>query len=196
MLAIISVSAGYGTDGSSTPTIVAVPAPWPVPSLMVFPRIDRIALQRSCPEVIGQHYSARRTRTVVPHVEQTAQYRMQSHDVEIMSIDHPGANLAGLAEADQGEIDGRELAKLTQRFDALPQILDFRYRERHIAGAKAGSALPDVNQPVLVPIYEGPQQHPANQCENCRVGANAQRQRDHHRRRQPFGSPERPDREL
>ena len=63
-LAMISVSAGYGTDGSRTPTIVAVR----VPSRMVLPTTDGSLLRVVRPEAVGQHRRARRVRAVVGRV--------------------------------------------------------------------------------------------------------------------------------
>ena len=52
-------------------------------------------------------------------------------------------------------------------------------------------ALADVDQPVLVAIDQRPQQNPAHQGEDRGVRPDAQRQRQHHGYRQPFGTHQR-----
>ena len=68
MLAMISVCAGYGTDGSTTPMIVADRSP----SRMVLPMTDGIARQRRRPEPMGQHRHAGGVASIVGGVDQAA----------------------------------------------------------------------------------------------------------------------------
>ena len=107
---MISVSAGYGTDGSSTPTMVAERVAEPDG----LAEHRRIALERRRPEAIGQHHRAGGARAVVAHVEQPAQHRVQSHHLEVRSADDARAHLARLAQADHGEADGGEIAERAQ----------------------------------------------------------------------------------
>ena len=74
-----------------------------------------------------------------------------------------------------------------QGFNAGAQILDFGHGKRGVVVADARRALADVDQPVLVAVDERLEQHAAHQGEDGGVGANAQRQRQHHGDRQPFG---------
>ena len=143
-LAMISVSAGYGTDGSSTPTMVAR-AGAEADGLADH---GGIALERRRPETIGEHDGAGGVRAVVAHVEQTAEHGMQAHHLEIGAADHAGANLARLAEADHGEADRREVAELRSAFDAGLQVLDFGHGEVRVLDAEAGRALANVDQAV------------------------------------------------
>src|SRR6266446_4194155 len=71
------------------------------------------------------------------HIEEPAEDRLQTHHFEIGTADNPGANFAGIAEANDGEADGREVAKLAQRFDPRAQILNFGYREVRVLDADA-----------------------------------------------------------
>ena len=170
---MISVSAGYGTDGSSTPTIVAVRVS--EPDRLADDR--RIALERRRPEAVRQHRRARRLRPVVAGVEQAAEHRPQAHDLEVRAADDAGADHARLAEADHREADGGEVAEGGQRLDARAQVVDLRDRERGVLGADARRALADVDQPILVAVDERPQQHAADDAEDGGVGADAERQR-------------------
>ena len=98
---MISVSDGYGTDGSRTPTIVAVR----VPRRTVLPITDGSLFS----EVVQKRYVSTAApaalRAVVAGAEQPADDRMQPHDVEVRSADNTGADDARLAEADHGEVD-------------------------------------------------------------------------------------------
>ena len=104
---MISVSAGYGTDGSSTPTIVADASP----SRTVLPSTDRspfsVVVQKryvstAAPAAFGPSSAG---------VEQPAEHRAQPHHLEVGAADDAGADDARLAEADHREVDGREVAE-------------------------------------------------------------------------------------
>src|SRR6267143_4164742 len=161
-----------------------------------FAENGRIALDRGRPVSVGQDDHASGFRTIVLRADETAEDRMEAHHVKIGAVNDGGANFPGLAEADHGETDGGELAKGGKGFDACAQVLNFRYGEWDAPGANARCSLFDVDQPVFVAVDERPQQHTANQAENRRVRPDTQRQREHHSERQPFGAPQRADREL
>ena len=128
MLAMISVSAGYGTDGSSTPTMVA--ALWP--RRTVFPNTAGSLFNTVDPEVIRQHHRACCLWPVVAHVDQSSQHRMQPHHVEIRAAHHPRAHLARLAQPDHREANGGEIADRAERLDPGPKILNLRNRKRRV----------------------------------------------------------------
>src|SRR5229473_982641 len=68
------------------------------------------------------------------------------------------------------------------------QVLNFRHGEGDFPWADAGSALLDVNEALLVAIDERSQEHAAYQAEDSGVGADAQRQREHHGGCQSFAA--------
>ena len=121
MFAISSVSAGYGTVGRRERA-----------ETNRLTEDRRIALQRGGPEAMREHRRTRRLRSVVLRVQQPAQDRLETHDVEVVAVDHAGAHLARLAEADHREADGRERPDALQRFHALLKVLDFRHGERGV----------------------------------------------------------------
>ena len=63
----------------------------------------RIAFERRHPEPMREHRRPRRIRAIVAGIEQTAQDRTQSHDVEVRTADHAGADLVRVAEPDHRE---------------------------------------------------------------------------------------------
>jgi len=77
-----------------------------------------IAVERGGPEAIGQDQGGGSVGTIVGRAEETAENRAEAHDLEIGSADHSGADFAGLAEANEGEGEGREIAEGAHRFDA------------------------------------------------------------------------------
>jgi len=87
----------------------------------------RIALESARPESIGQDDCASGFRTVVLRTDETAEYGMQAHHVKIGAVNDPRPNFPGLAEADHGETNGRELAEGCEGFDACAQVLNFRH---------------------------------------------------------------------
>ena len=54
-----------------------------------------------------------------------------------------------------------------------------------LASWNSRRALPDIDQTVLVTVDQGLEKDTAHQCENRRVSADAKRQRENHRDRQP-----------
>ena len=159
-----------------------------------FAENGRIAVEPGLPETVGQHGRAGGVGAIVPRVEQSAKHWVQPHHLEIRSADDAGTHLARLAKADHGEADGGEVAERAQRFDACAQILNFRHGERNVVGADAARTLADVDQPVLVAVDERPQQHTAHHAEDGGVGADAQRQREHHGDGKPLDTSKRADR--
>src|SRR5882762_4737643 len=151
-----------------------------------------IALESGRPETIGQDDDAIGFRAVILRADETAEDGMEADHLKIGAVNDAGANFPGLAEADHGETDGGELAKRTERFDAYAQILNFRHGEGDFPWADAGSALADVNEALLVAINERPKEHAAHQAEDSGVGADAQRQREHHGGCQSFAARQRP----
>ena len=121
---------------------------------------------------------------------------MQPHHIEIRSADHPRPDLTRLAKTDHGEADGGEITERAQRLDTLAQVLDLWHGERRVVHAGAMRRLADVDQPVLVAIDQRPQQYAAHQTEDRGISADAQRQREHHGDRKPFGPPQRTNREF
>ena len=89
-------------------------------------------MQRVGPEAIRQHDRACRRRTIVAHIEQPAQHRMQPHHVEVSAADHARLHLARLAQPVQSEPDGGEIAEFAGWFDAAPQVLNLRHGKRRV----------------------------------------------------------------
>ena len=156
----------------------------------------RIAVQARRPETVRQHRHSRRVRPVVLLVQQPADHRMKAHDLEVRAADDAGADLPRLAEADHREADLREVADTRHRLQTAPKIEDLGDRERRVLVVAAGRALADVDQPAFVAIDQRTQQHAANDAENRRVGADSQRERQHHGSRQSLGTGQRTEREL
>src|SRR5713226_9929580 len=155
----------------------------------------RIALESARPERISQDGDTSCFRAVVFRADEATEDGMEAHHVEIGAVNDAGANFPGLAEADHGETDGGELAEGAYGFDACAQVLNFRHGEWDAPGANARRALLDVNEPVFITVDKRPQQDPAHQTEDRGVRPDAQRQREHHGERQPFGALQRTDRE-
>ena len=189
---MISVCAGYGTDGSSTPTIVAERSP----SLMVLPMsvgsLASAVVQKRCvstaaPAACGPSSVASSRRPRTGRSPMTSKYD---------AADDPGADHARLAEADHREVDGGEVAEGGQRLDARAKVPDLRDRELGVLGADAARALADVDQAIFVAVDERPQQDAPDDAEDRRVGADAERQRQDDRDRQSLDPGQRPQREL
>ncbi len=154
----------------------------------------RIFLKSRRPEMVGENDHAVSLGTVVLGSNETAEHRVEAHDVEIGAADDASLNFARLTEANHSEPEDGEIAKRAQAFNAGAQILDFGHGECCVLVAYARCALPDINQPVFVAVDERLEQHAAHQREDCGVGADPQRQRQHHRDCKPFGASERPER--
>ena len=192
MFAMISVSDGYGTDGSSTPTMVAVRSP----SLTVFPSTEGSLWSVVAPEAISQHRGPRRLRPVVGRPEQAAAHRLEAHHLEVRTADDAGADHAGLAEADHRELDRREVAEGVERPDACAKIVDLRHREDGVLDTDARRALADIDEAIFVAVDERPEEHAADHAEDGGVGADAERERDDNREGQPLDPGERPEGET
>ena len=135
-------------------------------------------MQRLGPEAMRQHRDARRLRPIVGRIDQAAADGLQSHHREKRSTDHAGTDDARLAQADQREVDAREIAQGGNRFDAGLEIVDLGHRKIRVLAAGAWRALPDVDQPLLVVVDERREQHAADNAEDCGVGADAKGQRE------------------
>ena len=61
----------------------------------------------------------------------------------------------------------------------------FRYGKAGVFSVNAWRALPDIDQTVLVAVDQGLEKNTAHQRENSCVGADAKRQGENHRDRQP-----------
>src|SRR6266446_9910327 len=119
-----------------------------------FDEDGRILPKGGCPETIGENDDAGSFWTVVLRSDETAEDRVEAHDFEVIAADDARLNYARLTQADHGELEGRELAKCAQGFNAGAQILDFGHGERCVLVAGARGALADVDQPVLVAVDE------------------------------------------
>jgi len=135
----------------------------------IFPKSGR-------PETIGENDDTGSFGTVVLRSDEPAEDRVETHDFEEVAADDARLNYARLAQADHGELEGRELAERAQGFNAGAQILDFGHGERRVVVAGAQGALADVDEPVLVAVDERLEEHAAHQGEDGGVGADAQRQ--------------------
>ena len=186
MLAMISVSTGYGTDGSSTPTMVAVP----LLNRIGLPITDGIAVEKAGPEAMRQHHHARRLPAVVRGIQQPAQHRPQAHHLEVRPAHDAGVQQPRLAGAQHREIDGREIAKGADGGGRRLDVVVFRHRERHVRDAEARRALADVDEAILAAIDQRAQQHAADHAEDRGVGADAEGEGDHDGGGQALGAQE------
>src|SRR5262249_17664810 len=98
----------------------------------------------------------------------------QAHDVKIHATDHATLNGTRLAQACHGEAHGGEVTERTYGFNAGAQVLDLGYRKRGVFVAHAGSALPDIDQPVLTAVDERLEENAAHQREDGSVSPDAQ----------------------
>jgi hypothetical protein len=126
--------------------------------------------------------------------DQAADHGTESHHVEVGTADHTGTDDARFAETDHREADRRELAERADRLHPFAKVLNLGHREDGVVDVDARRALTDVDQPVLIAVDERLEQHSAYDAEDRGVGADAERQRQHDRDRQPLDSPERAER--
>ena len=147
-------------------------------------------MQGGGPEAVRENDRARRTGAVVALVEQAAEHGMQAHDFEVVAAHHAGAHFPRIAQPVQREADGGELAQGTQGPDALAEILHFRDGEDGIFFAEPAGALADIDQAFLVAVHERTQENAADQSEDGRVGADTERECQHHGNGEAFGSGE------
>ena len=75
--------------------------------------------------------------------------------------------------------------------NAAFEVLNFRDGEGGVGVAKAGGALPDVDESVLVAIDERLQEHATHERKDGGVGADAKGEREDNDRREPPGAAER-----
>ena len=138
---------------------------------------QRIAIERRRPEMLRENRHARGLWTVVLRVQQTPERRPQSHHVEERAVDDARSHRARLAaQPRHREFDRGEVAERADGGDARLEIVDFRDRERGVLRAEAWRALADVDQPIFVAIDERPEKHAADDAEDRRVGADAERE--------------------
>ena len=71
----------------------------------------RIALEHVRPKAISKNTCAGGVWTVVVHVEQPAEHRVQAHHLEVRSAHDAGPHLARLSQTDHSEADSREVPK-------------------------------------------------------------------------------------
>ena len=151
----------------------------------------RVALEHRRPEPVREHHRARRPGAIIGGVQQAAEHRAKSHDVEKRPVDDTSLHDARLlAEADQREVDGGKIAERGDRRDARLEVIDFRDREGEVLGPDALGGLADIDQPIRVPIDERTEEHTPNDTENRRIGADAQREGDDDGQRQSLGASE------
>src|SRR5262249_36246470 len=79
------------------------------------------------------------------------------------------------------------------RCDARSQIIDFRYRKRHVVEAEARRGLPDINQAVFVAVDQRTEQDAADDAEDGGIGAYPESKRDDDSGRQSLGAHEGPE---
>src|SRR5215472_2883016 len=156
-----------------------------------FPEDGGIFLESLRPESIRQDNGAGRVGPIVLRSDETAEYRMKSHYVEVRPTDYASLYLARLAQTDHGEADGGEISNRAQAFYACPKILDLRHAKCRVVVTDPRGALPEVDQAVLVAVDQGFEQDAAHQRENGGVRTDAQSQRQDDSQRHPPSTPER-----
>ena len=124
-LAMISVSAGYGTDGSRTPTMVAVRSP----SRTVLPMTDGSLWSVSLQKRYVSTAAPAAARPVVGGPSRRPSTGLQAHDLEVRAPDDARAHHARLAEADHRELDRGEVAERAERADARARSWISGHRE-------------------------------------------------------------------
>ena len=149
-----------------------------------------ILFKNGRPETIGENDDAGGVGTIVLRANQAAENRMEAHHVEVGAAYHAALNFAGLAKADHGEADLREIAELLDGVHAGLNVLDLGDGEGGVVFAQARRALADVDEPVLVTIDEGLEQDAANESEDSRVGSDAERQGEDHYDGEPWSAAE------
>ena len=65
-------------------------------------------------------------------LEQAAEDRAQTHDLEVVAVDDAGVDLAGRAEADDGEVHLREGAELLDGLEAVRRCPGFQGRRKSV----------------------------------------------------------------
>src|SRR5580704_14857298 len=122
----------------------------------------RILVKSGCPETVGEKHDAGSLGTVVLRPNEATEHGMKAHHLEIVASDDAALNGTRLTEADHGEVHGGEVAKGAHGFHGGTQVLYFGYGKRRVLVTDAGSALPDIDQPVLAAVHERLEQHSAH----------------------------------
>src|SRR5579863_2754658 len=134
-------------------------------------------MQFVTPEFVGENDRPGSVTTVVGRTEQPAEYRMQSHDFEVVSVDDSGRNLARRPQPDDGEVDFGERAELLDGLQmAVGEVLNLGNREIGIGNADPRCGLAHIEQPALILVGQGAKQHRADDAEDRCVGADSERQ--------------------
>ncbi len=145
----------------------------------------RILAESGGPETIGENDDSGSIGAIVLRADEAPENGMKAHHIEKRAADNATSNGTRLTEADHGEIHAGEVAECAQGFDTSAQVLDLRYGKGGVFIVNAGRALPDIDQMVLVTVDQGLEKDAAHQREDSRVGADAKRQCENHRDRQP-----------
>ena len=87
------------------------------PKVNGFANNGRISLEGVRPETIGEHNDAGSLGAVIFGADETPNHRMQAHHLEKGPVDHAAIDFARLAETDDREGDGREVAELGEGLD-------------------------------------------------------------------------------
>src|SRR5205823_6332013 len=152
-----------------------------------FAQYGRIFLQRRGPETVRENHDAGGLRTIVLRPNEPAEDGVEAHDFEVRAADDGGLNFPGLTQADHGEADDREIAKLRDGAHAGFEVLDFGDREKGVIHAHAGGALLNVDEPVFVGIHERAEENAAHEAKDGGIGADPQGKRDDDSKRETFG---------
>ena len=192
-LAMISVSAGYGTDGSSDADdrrgAIAEP------DRLADDRSDRSRARSSrsdsvstaAPAAFGPSSAgpSRRPRTGRRPI--TSKYEPPTTPARTTRGSPRPTIVNSMVEKSPNAVSD---------LDAAAQVAELRHREVGVLDADARRALADVDQPVFVAVDQRPQQHAADDAEDRGVGADAERQREDDGDGQPLDPGERPEGEA
>ena len=100
-----------------------------------------IMVQRCAPESIGQHSRAGGVWAIVAGSQQASKHRTQPHHLEVVAIHYARGYFARRAEPYDGEVDLGKGAERLDRFEPVPDVLNFRNGECGVRDADARSAL-------------------------------------------------------
>src|SRR5262245_59770347 len=144
----------------------------------------RVSVESVGPETISEDKDTGGLRGVIFRADEPPENRMRTHHVEVGSVDHSAINFSRLAEPDESEGDCGEIAKLVEALDPLLEVPNFRHRPGAVFLVHARSALPDINQLVLVAINQRLDEYASHEREDGGIGTNTQRQCDDHDKRE------------
>ena len=185
-LAMISVSCGYGTDGSRTPTIVAGRSL----SLMTVPITDgslrNAVVQKrwvstAAPSAFGPSSAALSSRPSTGRRPITSKYDPPTTPARTVRGSPSPIIVNSMVEKSPNA-----LRDFTRRLE-VPQL---GHGEVRVLDADAPGGLAEVDQPVRVAVDQRAQQHATNHAEDGGVGADPQRQRHDDGERQALGAAE------